>query len=42
MFEAYAFYWCELQEMIDESHIVTNYHERVLGVRGQTRGRTFS
>jgi hypothetical protein len=24
------------------SHIVANCHERVLGVRGQTRGRTFS
>jgi hypothetical protein len=28
--------------MADESHIVANCHERVLGVRGQTRGRTFS
>jgi hypothetical protein len=25
----------ELQEMADESYIVTNCHERVLGIRGQ-------
>jgi hypothetical protein len=26
---------CELQEMADERHIVANFHERVLGIRGQ-------
>jgi hypothetical protein len=28
----FVFYWCELQKMADESHIVANCHERVLCV----------
>jgi hypothetical protein len=27
-----AFHWCELQGMADESHIVTNCHECVMGI----------